>query len=132
MMSLGNVCMQVGLNYILTTIHYSYPVFLMILPLRHKVFVLFCHKLFIADTNVPGFHSTQVNWVYVSLRLNENELRNKLSLVRDLEDLQPLIWWICSRLSGGSAATYLFQIKIRLTQPSVVELGFGWAWQYSK
>ena len=40
-------------------------------------------------------------------------------------DLQPLIWGICINLSGGSAATYLFQIKIKLTQPSLEELGLG-------
>ena len=40
-------------------------------------------------------------------------------------DLQPLIWKICSRLSGRSAATCLVQMKMRLTQPSLVELGLG-------
>ena len=58
-------------------------------------------------------------------------LRNKLSRVKDL---RPGIWRICGQVSGGSAASYLedlrpviwFKVKIRLTQPQVeLELGLS-------
>ena len=40
------------------------------------------------------------------------------SAVTYLEEPQPLIWRSCGHLSGGASAIYLFQMEIRLTQPS--------------
>jgi hypothetical protein len=53
------------------------------------------------------YFNFEKDWMQISLKINTHG------------------WMICGHLSGGSAASYLFQMRIRLTQPSKVELGLG-------
>ena len=49
-------------------------------------------------------------------------------------DLLPYIciWVIFCHISGRSSATYLEEMRIRLSQASIAELCWTWAWQYNQ